>query len=430
MKRFATIAMIAALMPVSSMAQNYSFDDDVNAELDKMYLGSSSSANNAASQTQSGPQVHVNVATTQTAPVAQQVAPVAQPVSQPVVTAPVAAPIAAPVVQKQDTTIVEAAPLKESSAELIRKSRQDAEVATEQKIVERLERSRLDDEQRRSEVLFGDKFNAIQNQNKQVGKEETTVVVTPNNSVAPVVVGDQAVVSTSVVTAPAVVEEPPVKQDVIDRETIRSEVRASLAEMKENEAPKKASNKTYVSGLAGLGEYPDVKNVRGNYALGFAFGQKIDDRLLIEGSFLYSSYDVEQRDGFCYYFNGCYPRITGMEQYQGAAVGKYQLLGGVFRPVIGGTLAYTYRTFSDKQFGSSTNNAQSHAVDIGVVTGADLEFSPTFTVGLDVRYMWNLTSRTQSSGFQRSFSESVYGSDTPIEKLSHMSISLFGRATF
>src|SRR5438045_3203689 len=48
----------------------------------------------------------------------------------------------APVVVSQPTTYVEATPLEESRADRLRKARQDTEVQTEQKIVEKLEQSR------------------------------------------------------------------------------------------------------------------------------------------------------------------------------------------------------------------------------------------------------------------------------------------------
>ena len=439
MKRFAYLAM-AVLLPETSLAQsNYTFDDEVNAELEKMYQGQGTSSSNSGSnpiQAQTGPQVQVNVATnqgttvtpTQTAPVVAQVAPVSQPTA--VIDQPIA--VAAPIVQKQETTVISATPLKESKAEQIRKSRQDAEISTEQSIVVKLEESRLEDEKRRSEVLFGDKFETLQGQNALINNSPNSSVIQQQGTIiAPVAATPvPAVVAPVIVTeAPIVVPAPVKHEDRHDRDDVRGEVRASIQEMKEE---KKSETRSYFSGLAGLGDYPDVKNVRGNYSLGFSFGQKFNDRMLAEGSFMYSNFDVEQRDGNVICNPGCvaYPRITRMDQYAGSAQVKYQLLGGMIRPVIGGALAYVYRTFSDTQFGNSSNYAQSHALDLGLVTGVDVELSEKFTIGLDARYMWNMTNRSQTSGFQQSFSQSVYGSDTPIEQLSYMNISLVGRATF
>lgn len=431
MKRFVSLALAAA-MPFSSFAQsNYSFDEEVNAELDRMYQQSQSPQTTTARRG-TPPQVQVNVqahpqaqssATQTNYQAAQQTAPVVQSAPQ------MNAPVAAPAVQTQPTTIVEASPLQESRAENLRRNRQDAEVQTEQKIVEKLEESRLEDEKRRSDVLFGDKFNQLQsgvtvqnspnavvNTNQQVTQQEQAVV--------PVVVPEK------VVTAP-----PAPPKEEIDREIIRSEVRASLETMKgkEKEEEKKPEDKAYFSGLVGMGDYPDVKNVRGNYSLGFAVGRKIRNNLLVEGSFLYSQYEVEQRDGgiVCDYYTCTeYPRITEMNQYQGGALVKYQIGGGMFRPVFGGVAAYTYRTFTDTQFAIPNNDASSHAFDMGLVTGADVEVSDSFTIGLDIRYMWNLFSRTSNSGFQKSFSQSVYGSDTAVEKLHYMNFGIVGRASF
>lgn len=413
---------MAVFVPVMSLAQNqYSFDEEVNAELDKMYQ--SSQAKSVQAQTVSAaPNVQVNVnpvqetkvEATQEAPAQQQSSPVVATVApQTTTTTPqtTVAPVnqaAETAIQKQPTTIIEAAPLKESKAEILRKSRVDAEVATEQKIVEKLEQSRLEDEKRRSEALLGNKLDVNQNQ-------QNTDVVVETKVIAPV----QAV-------APVVEKQ----ESILDKDAIKNEVRASIAEMKETD--KKVEHKTYVGALLGMGEYPDVNNLRGNYSLGFSVGRNTSEHALVEGSFLYSNFDVEQRfGGISDPFTGTtYPRITEMNQYQTALAMKYSFLEGSVKPVIGGLLAYTYRTYSDKQFGSSSNNAQSHALDAGLTGGVDVAVSESFTVGLDVRYMFNITNRSQNSGLQTSFSQSLYGTDTPVEELQHMNISLVGRASF
>lgn len=453
MKRFMTL-VLAASLPIAAMAQNnYSFDDEVNAELEKMYAQSGQAVKARSAQ---APQVQVNV---QANPQASAVQSNEQQTATKVAASPAqvadqtqtAAAVAPAVqVQKQPTTVVEASPMQESKAELIRKSRQDAEVQTEQKIVEKLEASRLEDEKRRSDVLFGDKFKALeqdqkgqasadQNQTNGVKIENSPNAVVNQNPVqnaVPVIVADQAAKQNDKDLQAAKVQDVKAeevkvekKEDALTKDDVRAEVRASLEEMKPKEEKK---SKSYFSGIVGMGDYPDVRNVRGNYSLGVAFGQKANDRLLIEGSFVYSNYDVEQRDMYPVCGYGCtlYPRITNMDQYQGAATVKYQLLGGMFRPYAGGVAAYSYRTFSDKQFGSSSNNAQSHAFDIGVTGGIDLETSESFAIGLDLKYMFNIYSRANNSGFQKSFAQSVYNSDTPIEQLSYMTIGVNARMSF
>ena len=57
-------------------------------------------------------------------------------------------------IQQQPVTEVEASPLSESRAEMLRKARRQTEVQTEQKIVEKLEASRLADEKKRAKKLY------------------------------------------------------------------------------------------------------------------------------------------------------------------------------------------------------------------------------------------------------------------------------------
>jgi len=269
----------------------------------------------------------------------------------------------------------------------------------------------MEDEKRRSEVLFGDKFN-------QLTAAGGTTAVAP--AVVPVVVQPAPVVAPTV--------------NVESKEDVKGEVRAALAEMNEQ---KKTEKKSYYSVIGGMGDYPDVPNIQGQYSLGFAMGQKINDRMLVEGSFLYSNYLVQQRDSYtpngysCFGTGpGCFPRITEMNQYNLSAVVKYHILPGTFRPVIGGLAEYTYRTYSDTQFAISNNDASSHAINLGAILGADVEASDTLAIGLEFRYIWNLTYRASSDHLIQNISQSVYGNDKPIETLGQMQINLMARMTF
>ena len=185
--------------------------------------------------------------------------------------------------------------------------------------------------------------------------------------------------------------------------------------------------------MIGAGDYPDAKNVKGQYSLGVEIGKKFDDRLIAAGSFSYSNYQVEQRDGGCYYDAQaqyvCFPRITDMNQYSTSALVKYQLLGGMLRPEIGGLVSYTYRTFTDSQFGLSGSDVSSQAFDMGALAGLALEFNPSFAMGLDFRYMWNLTAKYDNS-FQNSFAQGSNRYDKPIEQMNYYTIGVSAKATF
>ncbi len=400
MKKYFYILAALSIAPTFALAQS-TLESDVDAELDSMY------------SSQQAPVVN-----TQAAQAVQQVKP-AQPLnlngSQPIYILNQAPSTASAQVQqqvqKQPTTVIEAAPLAESRAEQIRKTRQDAEVQTEQKIVEKLEQSRMEDEKRRADVLFGDKLNNINNQQQQ----------------------QQVPVQQPVVQAPVV--QPVIVQEVKEpkentRDIIREELAALKTETKEV-APEPVRSK-YVAGLLGIGDYPDVSNVKGNYALGVAFGSKVDG-FIIESSFLYSNYTVKQNGYYAYSNNS-----IDTNQYTGALAAKIQLFDGIVKPVIGGLVAYSYRQYESKNntgYSMAVNNtygsskADSHAVDVGALVGADLEFSPKYSLGLDFRYMWNLSNRINYDNNPNGVLNE-YNNTNPIEKLQYYVMSISGRMNF
>jgi hypothetical protein len=400
MKKYIYILAALSMAPVFALAQ--SLENDVDAELDAMY-------------SKQAPKQAVGTNTTVLPAAAhgeaQQVKP--QPIY--IINSPAQAAQATAAtqqVQKQPTTVIEASPLAESRAEAIRKSRQDAEVQTEQKIVEKLEQSRMEDEKRRADVLFGDKFNNL-NQQQQVPVQQP---VAP----APVVVAPVAA------PAPIIVEKQ-VQDDSATRELIRQELAASMEKNKPVEQRTK-----YVAGLLGLGDYPDVSNVKGNYSLGVAFGNKVDG-FIIEGSFLYSNYTVSP---YANTFNNPYYNNVDVNQYTGALAAKIQFFDGIVKPVIGGIAAYSYRTYELKSNAWTMNNnnsmksdANSHAVDLGALVGADLEFSPKYSIGLDFRYMWNLSSRINyGSNYNSNYNQ--WMNTNPLEKLQYYVMSVSGRMNF
>jgi hypothetical protein len=458
MKRLALLVVLA-MVPASMVLAQSSLDDEINAELDRMY------------QTRnSAPSVQVNV---QASPNQNQSASQATEAKSANMSTTA---VETKVVQKQPTTVIEASPLSESRAERLRKARQDAELQTEEKLVERIEHSRLEDERRRSEMLFGDRFNQLMTKSEQKAAQVTEarqVIVNENYGVqGDVVQGAQATSTQGLaqeskaapvlvdaseqkqqqqpiqLPAPVVVLQPEVKKvvdaDLVlvdvdiekdhghhghkDRHEHRHEVITDLDPSLKHAAI--LVNRSYVAGLIGMGDFPDVRNVRGNYSLGFALGNKIDDRMLVEGTFQYSNFSIEQLDSGPLGFNPEYSRITEMSQYTGSGVLKYQFLSGSFRPVLGGVAAYNYRTFSDVQLAFGNNDASSHAIDVGVMAGADIEVTRTFSIGAETRYMWNVFNRSSNAGFQRRFSQEVIGSGTPIEELSSLNFSVVGRYYF
>ena len=407
--KYINVLAVLAMLPVAVMAAN-NFDDEVNAELDRMYDATATKTANTSKPAALPSAVQVNV-TNASSQGQSQGADQVQTVTQ---------------AQKQPTTIIEASPLTESRADRIRKARQEVEVQTEQKIVEKLELSRIEDERRRSEILFGDKFNQM-NASQAAPAVAPVVVATPTPApvvAAPVVVA--APTPAPVQEVAPVVVAPVAKEERLSKEDVRNEVSAALEDF--NKEKDKKTDKWTMGALLGVGEYPDAINVKGSYAVGFTAGKKFQDRMIVEGSFLYSNYSVEQVYGGGVVQGQFYPRITSMDQYSAGMTAKYQLWQAALRPVVGATLAYTYRAFTDTQFSAYNSDATSHALDVGGVIGADLEVSETFSLGLDMRYMMNLTSKT-SSNFQNSI---IYQNKntTPIEKFNYYTLGLVGRTTF
>ncbi len=454
MKNIFKVWAIAIMFPTIVVAQSAatSLDEEVNAELDKMYKAQSSAPAAAKAPVEAKP-MEVKVAPVMApAPAAPVNAPTIQIITAPT---PVAAPIVSPavnegVVSKQPTTVIEASPLVESKADKIRKTRQDAEVATEAGIVEKLEQSRLEDEKKRAEVLFGDKFNALMNQNTAAPVSAPVAAPAPVAPVQaqPVPVVPVVPVEEKIVNTNPMVEEKSVKAEEkideaqkaeMDREMVRGEINSAIAELKKTVEPEKPKNKSYVSALIGATDYPDANNVKPQYSLGFAIGKEMNERFVLEGAFQYSNFQVEQKflngtyySGSCYYDTqgNCYPRITEMNQYTTSAVLKYQLFSGMIKPEVGGLFSYTYRTFTDKQFALSSGTVSSQALDMGVVGGIGITLSDSMTVGVDAKYSWNLTNKVDGTALQKSSIYQGYSTDKAIEDLSYWSTNLTLKATF
>lgn len=292
-------------------------------------------------------------------------------------------------VQQQPTTFVEATPLVESRAEQIRRARKNAEIATEQKIVEKLEAARMEDERRRAEALFGDRFNSPQ----------AAAPVAPQAGVV----------------APAT--------PVVDRDLIREEIRA--AQDAEKLAPVTDLTRNYITGLAGLSEYPGVNNVRGNYTLGFNVGS-VSEGLIIEGGFTYSNFSVDQLNFYSYL-----PSRVDVNQYQGHFATKLEIDAGRVKPFAGGLAALSYRNYTWDQglynpspYGySQDQSATSTAIDLGVTGGVDLQVTPKMAIGLDMKYMFNITNR-RSNDRSIYYNSSSYAYGKPLEELNYYTIGV------
>lgn len=277
--------------------------------------------------------------------------------------------------EQNDTTLLN------SRADELKKNRKRAEVETELKATEKIEESRLKDERRRSETLFGERFRDLEHNG------ETTV--------AP--------------TAPVVPVAPVGVKPGLDRDELREELKYAL---KEKDAKKARSNTSYVLLSAGLTEFPKADNIQGNGVFGLGLGVEVNDHILVDGMFQYASY------------RATYPWPKSIDEYSGTGAVKFQFSKGAFRPLAGGLITYSYRAYNDD---FNYNNVQTHsnALDAGVLGGAQFALTDDFFIGGEFRYLWNLTSKT-GDGFYNVF----VPNSQPLDEFSHYVIAITGRLNF
>lgn len=317
--------------------------------------------------------------------------------------------------QKQPVTVIEATPLSNSSAESIRKNRMEEEMRTETRIVEKLEQSRMEDEKKRAAVLFGDKFEKINKKTNQavteVAEETETVPV-----VAPV---------SHIQAQPIVIQQAPAPAPTITKDDIHNEVRAALDEDKEEASAETISlfEKKYIGAIAGVPQYSEANGVQGNYSLGFVIGTS-NDFIQIEGGFLYSNYFL----GNALYVDQMYYTQFAnflMNQYQTFVATKFQLMSGDIRPAIGGLASYSMRKYKSDSFTSygapGTDFGSSNSIDLGLTAGIDLLVNSKFSIGADMKYMFNVSSNINGS--------TALGAKSP-EKLSYYLLGLTAKMMF
>jgi len=361
----------------------------------------------------------------------------AKAVAQAQVTAEVATSAPAPVViqtvpslvKQQPITYVEASPLGESKADQLRKQRQDYEIQTEQKIVEKLEQSRLEDERNRAQKLFGGALNNNQQQEQavptyQVQQVPVQQVVVPQQQAAP---ADPPASQSQVEAA-----KNEILTKMVEQEKQATEAAAAKSVLEAEVLKEKQKQKWYVSGELGAGDYPDAQNIDGQWAGGFAVGYISNPNLWFEGSFVYSQYFIDQIWNY-----GYSPAIfKQLDQYNYSAALKYAFLTGTFKPYVGTAVSYTYRKYTDVMYYvpgypaygvPPDNSATTYAIDWGFMAGMAVQLTKDFYVGGEFRYFTNLTYRSNSALVgQRIY----YNYGRPVEDFDYATLTFSGTFTF
>lgn len=316
----------------------------------------------------------------------------------------------APVTSQQPATIVEAAPVVESKAEQLRKARQGAEISTEQKIVEKLEESRLKEEQDRADRLFGNKLDATAQKQLEQAVQVEQQKLQPAPVIAPAPIAPppaQVTIEKVEIVQPAPVG--PAAPEIKSIKEVKEEAPAASVSAKQSDlepAQEEPSQKWYVDGSLGAVTY-DASNVKGNFGGGVAVGMLVDERISAELGFLYSNHFVDT-----FWEPGIFRE---MDQYDITLSGKYNILTGRIRPYIGAGADYIIRNYQQRILKSNgyggvetiagPSEAQTDSVNFIALAGADFQINNNFSIGAGVQYSTNIMNRNEFNFSQYSLPE-------------------------
>ena len=323
--------------------------------------------------------------------------------------------------QQQPVTVVEAAPVQDSKADYMRKARQNEEVKTEQKIVEKLEESRLREEQARAERLFGNKLD---------GQTAAPAPVVAPVVAAPVVVAEpiptkqeepKETVPTHVTIEKVEIVQPAPIAPIKEEKPVIEEASSSKMDLEE-EKPVEGKDRFFIGGTLGAPNY-DASNVKSNFGLGVSVGVILKTDWVIEGSFLYSNHSVDT-----YWQN---PLYRDLDQYDLGIGAKYYILSGRLKPFLGGSATYIYRKYQDRvQRGNPwvVNNSveeTTHSVNAGITAGVDFALNDKIMLGAGLDYNFNIMNKQD---FQSSYS--IPSGVTPLEEIDYTVFKINAKMTF
>jgi hypothetical protein len=197
-----------------------------------------------------------------------------------------------------------------------------------------------------------------------------------------------------------------------------------------NSKSKKEKN-WYISGILGTLAYPDVGNINGKYAVMGSLGYIWQKSFVFEAGIGAANYQMEalnptilnRRDTF------------EIDQYSATLAAKYRLPFGRIVPSAGVLVQITQRQFTQRDPNNIGNNGitvdrgNSQTTDGGLVGALDFEMNRDFAIGLDVRYIMNLSNNAQEVSNVNSNGQNGY-TVTPIEKLQSYSAGVSARMNF
>jgi hypothetical protein len=310
-------------------------------------------------------------------------------------------------VTKQEDSYTSLTPERDlASLDQLRKTRQATEVSTEQIIVEKLEQSRLEDEKKRADRLFGNTSKPTHIENRVQNTVPTQIQTAPVQST----LNYQGVV---VVSNPqenlSATNEKPKMQDAT-----QNHHQEGTQNHHEVQNPPEAIVSAHVihenffedyyfSTAVGIQDYTSGQNIEGKGSIGAGLGLFVSRDFSLEGNFLYSNFyihDLKLPPG--------QPYLREFDQWNFMFSAKYLInISQIFKPFIGGATSTTYRKYYNRtNFDPATDqggsgSATSWSFDLIFQTGFDISITDNYDLGFEYRYSTNMFNRTSSDIISR-----------------------------
>ncbi len=220
------------------------------------------------------------------------------------------------------------------------------------------------------------------------------------------------------------------EDEAISNELAQAEAQQSTTRA---EAQKQDKNNMYLMAALGTIMYPDVGNITGKYAATVAYGYVFSSNIILEAGGSISQYNMDALSPTVLNRHDKYD----ISQYSIFLAAKYKMPFGKIVPNAGLMVASTNRQFTqlDPNYvgndGITVDRGSSQTTDGGVTAGVDYELSPDYAIGLDMKYLINLSNSVSSSSSNNINATNSTGyTVTPIEKLQNFSFGVSARMNF
>lgn len=302
------------------------------------------------------------------------------------------------VAPQQSAPVQQTAPTVNNTDNL-RKVRQEVEQKNDTKVLEKLEKTRLEEEKNLAEKIDSTNLKSNEQPTQQQQVQQTPVVkIERVEIVQPQQSQPTAVVNKSKSKAKKVVDE----------------------EEDEEKSP------WYVGAGFGMGQYM-TGNLSNKSNYGVTVGTLIDERVMLEGSLSVANYTLNN------YWQS--PVFGDLDQYDFGFTGKYILNNGEkFRPYVSGSVDYIYRVYKNRyNFGpiyniydNYTQSQSTNAFNLGIGVGADFFATKSIAIGGDIRYSFNFYRQGNGLVYQ----PNVYGNVRPLEESAFTTLMITGKYFF